>query len=169
MNPFQQFIRALSSGQKAKLKESLRKCSSLRKANDAMLGLTGIRRFFETDADWRAFTDPIATDRGAVAENAVREYGDFQTPLSLAGTICRRLRSLGYCPTVLVEPTCGRGNFIIAALETFPSIHSIYALDIQERYVAECKANLLAHLLDASSRKLDVQVVRGTFRSRVSA
>jgi methylase of polypeptide subunit release factors len=161
VNPFHQFICAFSSDQKAKLKASLRKGSGRRKANEAMLALTGIRQFFEADADWRAFTEAIAADRSAVAEEAAREYGDFQTPLTLAGTVCRRLRSLGCSPTVLIEPTCGRGNFIIAALEIFPSIRAIYALDIQERYVAECKANLLARLLDASSRKLDVQIVRG--------
>jgi len=56
------------------------------------------------------------------------EYGDFQTPLELARQICRWLKAKGVRPDVLVEPTFGQGHFILAALETFPSIRDVYVL-----------------------------------------
>ncbi len=42
------------------------------------------------------------------------EYGDFQTPPDLAREICRVLRSER--PKSLIEPTCGTGAFLSAAL-----------------------------------------------------
>jgi hypothetical protein len=68
---------------------------------------------------------------------------------------------LGYRPKALVEPTCGKGNFIIAALETFPSIRKVFALEIQERYVTECKARLLAALLSRPELKREIQIQQG--------
>jgi len=167
MKPFEQLARALSQAHQARLKAALRKCASLRAANQALLGLTGIRTFFETEAQWRQFAVALAGERVSTVQETAREYGDFQTPISLARTVCRKLYQLGCRPTVLVEPTCGRGNFVVAALETFPSIRSVYALDIQERYVAECKATLLASLLDAPARNVEIQVVAGNIFDHV--
>ena len=62
------------------------------------------------------------------------EYGDFQTPLDLAQRICRWLQAKGVRPDVLVEPTFGQGRFILAALETFPSIRHVYGVEIHEPY-----------------------------------
>jgi hypothetical protein len=43
----------------------------------------------------------------------VVEYGDFQTPLSLARRICALLSQQGMKPKAIVEPTCGIGNFVL--------------------------------------------------------
>lgn len=49
--------------------------------------------------------------------NGRREYGDWQTPPSFAEKVCRRVRSvLDGRPSVVVEPTCGAGNFLRSAL-----------------------------------------------------
>ena len=80
-------------------------------------------------------------------QDTAQEYGDFQTPLPLAKFACQRLVQMGYRPKILIEPTCGEGNFIIAALEAFPSIRKVFGLEIQEGCVAKCKARLLATLL----------------------
>lgn len=70
------------------------------------------------------------------------EYGDFQTPLGLARKICGWLKKQEIKPQVLVEPTCGYGNFIIAALETFPSIQYVYGIEIYKQYIAETEKKL---------------------------
>ena len=49
------------------------------------------------------------------------EFGDFQTPLSLATAVCRFLASRGLRPATIVEPTCGLGHFLHAALDCFPA------------------------------------------------
>jgi len=65
------------------------------------------------------------------------EYGDFQTPLELARQVCLWLKAKGVRPDVLVEPTFGQGHFILAALETFPSIKEVYGVEIYEPYFDE--------------------------------
>jgi hypothetical protein len=62
------------------------------------------------------------------------EFGDFQTPLELARQVCLLLSRSGLEPVSIIEPTCGTGNFIIAALEQFTSIRNIVGIDINGRY-----------------------------------
>ena len=51
--------------------------------------------------------------------NSQIEFGDFQTPLTLAKEVCRLLRRAGEAPDFVLEPTCGRGAFLVAAAEAF--------------------------------------------------
>ena len=58
-------------------------------------------------------------------------FGDFQTPLDLARQCCHiALNQFGSVDTV-VEPTCGQGTFVRAALEVFPS-SDVVGLEINE-------------------------------------
>jgi hypothetical protein len=63
-------------------------------------------------------------------------YGDFQTPESLARAACRLLVRKGIKPSALVEPTCGRGSFLVAALEAFPDLRVALGLDVNPAHVA---------------------------------
>jgi len=47
------------------------------------------------------------------------EYGDFQTPLELAELVCQKLVNLNINPDLIIEPTCGVGNFIEASARYF--------------------------------------------------
>lgn len=67
------------------------------------------------------------------------EYGDFQTPLELAEKICQKLIELGVKPDAIIEPTCGLGNFIEAAVAFFPLTSKIFGLEINLNYVQELK------------------------------
>lgn len=69
------------------------------------------------------------------ATTAKIEYGDFQTPATLAQQICQKLVALGVFPNVIIEPTCGIGNFIEAATQTFPTINKIIGLEINPAYL----------------------------------
>ncbi|MDO4932660.1 MAG: SAM-dependent methyltransferase [Prevotellaceae bacterium] len=71
------------------------------------------------------------------------EYGDWQTSLSLAISICEHIKSQGIRPQVIVEPTCGQGNFIVAALLTFDTIEDVYGIEIYKPYLDILKDNLL--------------------------
>jgi hypothetical protein len=64
------------------------------------------------------------------------EFGDFQTPVRLAKDACSVLNRLGVSPKSIVEPTCGIGRFLIAALEQFPESEHALGLDINPNYVA---------------------------------
>lgn len=71
--------------------------------------------------------------------NTRSEFGDWQTPLTLAYEICHTLKKHGFSPTTLIEPTCGRGNFIKAALEVFDDIKCVYAIEIHKPYIDEIR------------------------------
>ncbi len=64
----------------------------------------------------------------------VKELGDWQTPLELAAAVCALLRFEGVEPRCVLEPTCGKGAFVRAALETWPESR-VYGLEIQREHL----------------------------------
>ncbi|MEW6347562.1 MAG: methyltransferase domain-containing protein [Thermodesulfobacteriota bacterium] len=70
------------------------------------------------------------------------EFGDFQTPAGLASEVCRVLRNRGVEPRSVLEPACGRGSLLVAALETLPSIRSAVGLDIKAAHVEEARQTI---------------------------
>lgn len=69
------------------------------------------------------------------------EYGDFQTPLELANKICGKLVDLGISPKIIIEPTCGIGNFIEASANSFKLAHKILGIEINSNYLQEIRIN----------------------------
>lgn len=70
------------------------------------------------------------------------EFGDWQTSYDFAKRICELLKKKGVCPSVILEPTCGEGNFIFAALDTFDTITDVYAVEIYKPYIDSVKDKL---------------------------
>lgn len=77
-----------------------------------------------------------------IVEEKKGEYGDWQTNLSLAISVCEQIKAQGIRPQVIVEPTCGVGTFIIAALLTFDSIEDVYGIEIYKPYLDVLKNKL---------------------------
>ncbi|ACK67722.1 type II restriction enzyme NspV-like protein [Rippkaea orientalis PCC 8801] len=63
------------------------------------------------------------------------EYGDFQTPLDLAYKICKKLHSLGVKPDLIIDPTCGIGNFLEASSQVFIETSKIIGIEINSTYL----------------------------------
>ncbi len=63
------------------------------------------------------------------------EFGDFQTPAELANQCCTLLVESGFSPASILEPTCGRGNFLAAALTAFPKTASAIGLEINSAHI----------------------------------
>ena len=61
------------------------------------------------------------------------EYGDFQTPPSLAARVCGLISGLGLRAATVVEPTCGEGAFLAAAADSFPQAQ-LYGCERNPRY-----------------------------------
>ena len=59
------------------------------------------------------------------------ESGSFQTPLPLAREVCSLLSQNGCKPLSVLEPTCGAGNFLQAALEQFPGLKIAVGVEIK--------------------------------------
>ena len=71
------------------------------------------------------------------------DLGDFQTPIHLTNKICKYLLNQGFSPDIIFEPTVGRGNFVISAINTFNTLQFIYSVDIQRKYDWLFKLNIL--------------------------
>lgn len=69
------------------------------------------------------------------------EFGDFQTPMELAREVCRLLSAQGEAPQLVLEPTCGVGAFLTAAVEAFPRA-KLCGWDVNSDYVATAKSAL---------------------------
>ena len=71
-----------------------------------------------------------------------REFGDFQTPPQLAREVCSLLAEKGLAPASVLEPTCGQGNFLGAALTTFPTIANAVGIDVNPHCIALARSIL---------------------------
>jgi hypothetical protein len=70
------------------------------------------------------------------------ELGDFQTPGDLATQVCLLLRERGLQPRAVLEPTCGKGSFLAAALDNFPSISKALGVEINRDYVRAARLSV---------------------------
>ncbi len=64
-----------------------------------------------------------------------KEYGDFQTPLSLARRVIALLKQREADVGTILEPTCGVGAFLQAAAEGFGSSPHYWGFDVNADYV----------------------------------
>ncbi|TWT39013.1 DNA methyltransferase family protein [Blastopirellula retiformator] len=69
------------------------------------------------------------------------EFGDFQTPAALADEVVRLLAAQSLRPATIIEPTCGQGTFVHAALAHFPAAQVI-GVEINPAYVAQLQQSL---------------------------
>ncbi|MBF0776097.1 methyltransferase [Streptococcus azizii] len=67
-----------------------------------------------------------------------REFGDYQTPQEFADRICHfLLKNKNINPKVVVEPTCGRGNFLSSSLQF--GAERYFGIELQKEYYDYCK------------------------------
>lgn len=82
------------------------------------------------------------------------EFGDFQTPKGLAHDVCALLRSLGISPDVVVEPTCGVGAFVRAAITEFSSAREVIGFEINHSYLSQLRESV-SGLAEAEKIRLE--------------
>lgn len=70
------------------------------------------------------------------------EFGDFQTPDVLAEQVVSLIKQQGINPGSVIEPTCGVGAFILAAMRGFETTGKIIGLEINPEYFASADARL---------------------------
>ena len=71
-----------------------------------------------------------------------KEYGDFQTPLSLARRVAALVEQEERHVGTIVEPTCGVGAFLQAAAERFGKSPNYWGFDVNADYVKAANAVL---------------------------
>lgn len=72
--------------------------------------------------------------------NRETEFGDFQTPDSLAQQVCAVVRELEPEPRAIVEPTCGQGAFLRAAAAAFPDCPRLLGFELNPEYARAAAA-----------------------------
>ncbi|MBI2953533.1 MAG: SAM-dependent methyltransferase, partial [Chloroflexi bacterium] len=131
---------------------------SVERANERLLCLTGIRSFFPNYPALEEFRRVLTVPAVSTASSKGREWGDFQTPPGLASQVCQYLSGAGISPRVIIEPTFGAGNFIIAALSAFPQADLIYGVEIQEKYEWHLKLALLAEGVRGKRHRAEIEL-----------
>ena len=145
------------------LKDALKDITSLETANQKMQDAFGILQFFDTELELKTFNQLVSSP-GHPEEDPGREaYGDFQTNETLAHNATRLLVSKNISPDIVIEPTCGKGSFVIAALRNFKHIKYVFAVEIYKPYVWETKFNIVDFFLaNPQVNKPEIAVVHSS-------
>ena len=106
------------------LNSFLKNITSFETANQKMNDAFGIIHLFDSNDELEILKETISISNNIVSEPDRAEYGDFQTNEDLAKKVTLFLDKKTINPQIIIEPTCGKGNFIIASLQNFRDIWS---------------------------------------------
>jgi len=107
----------------------------------------GILKFFDNQNEMNELIQVLKIEQNIVSEQDRAEYGDFQTPKKLSDLTCKLLQTKNIKPQIIIEPTCGKGSFILSALEHFPTIEKLFGIEIYPKYVWETKFSVLDYFI----------------------
>ncbi|MEY3239081.1 MAG: hypothetical protein RIR11_519 [Bacteroidota bacterium] len=127
--------------------ENLKEITSFENANQKMYETFGITHFFDDDKELDSLKAVLSVSYIIAQEPDRAEYGDFQTNAGLANKVTMFLSAKMITPEILIEPTCGKGNFIIASLRNFKSIQYVFGVEIYKPYIWETKFNIIDFFL----------------------
>jgi hypothetical protein len=132
--------------------------SSFEAANQEIKKISALKTFFNSDEEFNDLKKIISGIDNGFTHKYERQWGDFQTPRQLANQICYYLRDQGVSPQIIVEPTCGTGNFIFASLDSFPNSKLIYGVEIQKYYEWALKRDLLVEASSGQKSKVEIDI-----------
>jgi hypothetical protein len=137
----------------------LNRTTLLETANQKLSYACGIQYFFDNKEEFEILKRILLKSDIVSDESNRDEYGDFQTNTELSINIAQYLKQNSVNPKIIIEPTCGNGNFIIASLRTFNKIEKVFAVEIYKPYVWEAKFNILQFFIDNPSvRKPEINI-----------
>ncbi len=130
--------------------------------NEILKNVSGINKFFTSNAESVELFEKLGICASATSGINRREYGDFQTNNILASRVTEYTFSKYQKFEFILEPTCGKGNFILAAIKYSKSIKKIVGLEIHQPYVWETKFKILSHYLENEQNfKPDIDIILG--------
>ena len=141
--------------------EILNHIDTFEKINDLLFDNFGIKNFFEFEEEFQDFKEIISSPNPILEESKRAEYGDYQTNTELSDKAVALLISKNISPEIIIEPTCGKGNFIIASLKNFSTIKKIFGIEIYKPYVWETKFNIIHLYLTNNSlqNKPEIEII----------
>jgi len=138
------------------LNDNLKKITSFEKANQKLCDSFGIIQFFDNNEELATLKEVISITNNIIEEPDRAEYGDFQTNSYLANKVTLHLASKNISPQVVIEPTCGKGSFIIASLRNFKKIKNVFGIEIYKPYVWETKFSIVDFFLSNPNKSKPV-------------
>jgi hypothetical protein len=129
-------------------------------ANKILKKVSGINNFFNSNAESVDLFEKLAVHDSTISGIDRRGYGDFQTNNILASKVTEYAFSKYQKFEFVLEPTCGKGNFLLASIKYSKSIKKIVGLEIYEPYVWETKFKILSHYLENEQNfKPDIDII----------
>jgi len=145
------------------LKKDIKTWATVQSANAKLCQACGITNFFCNDTEIQQIANELNGINYSVVCEDRAEYGDFQTNQSLTQQIATQLKREGINPQIVIEPTCGKGNFILSVLDTFENVERIYGIEIQKKYTWQAKFNVLDFFLNNPNKtKPEIQIVNSS-------
>ena len=145
------------------LKKNIKTWETVQSANAKLCQACGITNFFSNDTEIQQIANELNGINYSVVCEDRAEYGDFQTNQLLTQQITTQLKREGINPQIVIEPTCGKGNFILSVLATFENVERIYGIEIQKKYTWQAKFNVLDFFLNNPNKtKPEIQIVNSS-------
>ncbi len=142
------------------LNDNLKTVISYEWANQEMVDKFGINQFFDNNEELETLKEVLSVSDPIYEMLDRAEYGDFQTNPYLANQVTLNLSSKNIFPEVVIEPTCGKGSFIVASLRNFNNIQTIFGVEIYKPYVWETKFSIMDYFLDhPNSNKPEISIL----------
>lgn len=136
--------------------------SDLSLINNEVKKVCGINSFFTSADKTLELLAKIDSSPFIVSEPNRREYGDFQTNNILANQVLDYIKSKFDNIEFILEPTCGKGSFILASIQNLVSLQKVIGVEIHEPYVWEAKFNILTFYLEnPRCNKPEIDIVQG--------
>lgn len=133
-----------------------------KKINTILKEVSGINNFFESQQEATKLLTEVRENQSIVSDPDRREYGDFQTNRNLATQVAKYAFKKNDSIEFVLEPTCGKGNFILASISQFKSLKKVVGVEIYKPYVWKTKIRILTYFLKNSYKsKPEIDIIHG--------
>ncbi len=130
------------------------------KVNSTIKEVSGVNDFFTNQEQANELLEKIKEHNSIVSEPDRREYGDFQTNQFLAQKVVDYTFSKSTDFEFVLEPTCGKGNFLLAAIKQSKELKKVVGVEIYQPYVWETKFKILEHFISAKeNNKPEIDII----------
>lgn len=126
----------------------------LTKVNSIIKEVSGINDFFTNQEQANELLEKIEEQNSIVSEPDRREYGDFQTNQFLAQKVVDYTFSKSNDFEFVLEPTCGKGNFLLAAIKQSKKLKKVVGVEIYQPYVWETKFKILEYFISTKENTI---------------
>ncbi|WGF94024.1 hypothetical protein [Aequorivita marisscotiae] len=130
------------------------------KINSIIKEVSGINDFFTNQEQANELLETIKEHNSIVSEPDRREYGDFQTNQILAQKVVDYTFSKSNDFEFVLEPTCGKGNFLLAAIKQSKKLIKVVGVEIYQPYVWETKFKILEYFISVKENtKPEIDII----------